>query len=219
MTTSYHRIRRWLQYGVMKAAQIDKYLRGKRGRPVIDLTYKLIAPIYDSSASKLLGDYQEVAIGLLHHVHLQESDTLLDLGCGTGVITLPAAKTSRLSMGIDLSIDMLQQLMDKRQPIEHPFVAIGNGLRLPFADQTFDKVVTGFMLLHLNTEEKMRVFVEVHRVLKRGGCLACLSSRDTIASVYTERNKWQQMLHNAGFMNIQVQEVGDVYRYVSACKS
>lgn len=144
---------------------------------------------------------------------------MLDLGCGTGVITLPAAKMSRLSIGIDLSINMLWQLMDKLQYTEHPFVAIGNGLHLPFAEQTFDKVATGFMLLHLNTEEKVRVFAEVHRVLKRGGCLACLSSRDTIASVYTERNKWQQMLYNAGFMNIHVQEVRDVYRYVSACKS
>lgn len=42
MTTSDRRIRRWLQYGVMKAAQVDKYLRGKRWRPLIDLTYKLI---------------------------------------------------------------------------------------------------------------------------------------------------------------------------------
>ena len=132
---SYRGVAKWLRYGVMKGAQVDKYLRGTRWRPVIKFFYRLIAPIYDSVASKLLDDYQEVATQLLRNVNLETTDTVLDLGCGTGVLTLPAAKMSRLSIGIDLSSEMLHQFVKKRQA-RQPIMLKGNVIYLPFVEGT-----------------------------------------------------------------------------------
>lgn len=214
---SYRGVAKWLRYGVMKGAQVDKYLRGKHWRPVIKFFYRLIAPIYDSATSKLLDDYQEVAKQLLHNINLEKTHALLDLGCGTGVLSLPASKISYLSVGIDLSAGMLRQLVQKRQT-QQPFILKGNVLHLPVADKSFDRIVTAFMLLHLNEEEKTLLMVEAFRVLKLGGYIGCLSSRETIANVYTSRERWHQLFDEAGFVNVNVKEVRDVYQYITAHK-
>jgi demethylmenaquinone methyltransferase/2-methoxy-6-polyprenyl-1,4-benzoquinol methylase len=49
---------------------------------------------------------------------------------------------------------------------------VGDAMRLPFADQTFDAVVNGFMLR--NVDDLPATFAELNRILKPGGRLACL---------------------------------------------
>jgi ubiquinone/menaquinone biosynthesis C-methylase UbiE len=44
-----------------------------------------------------------------------------------------------------------------------------DGNALPFADESFDKVVTSLVLHHLSPAEKHAAFKEIYRVLKKGG--------------------------------------------------
>lgn len=217
MTRKDYGIKRWLRYSMMKATKIDKYLRGKRWHPVIEFTYGLIAPVYDMSINIFLDDYDEVIAKLLQHISLRGSDIVLDIGCGTGAIAIHTSRISCLTVGFDLSSNMLRQLANKHQG-KCLFAVKGNAMQLPFPDKTFDKVVIGFMFIHLNDDEKMQVFKEVYRVLKPGGSLGCLSGRDTITSLYLEHNNWQQFLNYVGFLDIQIIDVRDIYRYVISYK-
>jgi ubiquinone/menaquinone biosynthesis C-methylase UbiE len=49
-----------------------------------------------------------------------------------------------------------------------------NGVTLPFADRTFDKVVSSLVVHHLSAGERPGIFKELHRVLKNGGELHIL---------------------------------------------
>lgn len=87
--------------------------------------------------------------------------TLLDLGCGGGWRLFTRVGPVA---GIDLSRASL-----KAAARIYPVVASAHLARLPFADESFDFVVSLDVLGHIPGPEKDAVLQEVYRVLKRGG--------------------------------------------------
>jgi SAM-dependent methyltransferase len=89
--------------------------------------------------------------------------SVLDWGCGTGwVITETAPGESRLRLGIDRSIEALQQT--KRHSGIHWVAA--DGLNLPLRNGSFDVVVGHVSAPYMNTD---RGLAELYRVLSPGG--------------------------------------------------
>jgi demethylmenaquinone methyltransferase/2-methoxy-6-polyprenyl-1,4-benzoquinol methylase len=82
----------------------------------------------------------------------------LDVACGTGYLTqlLPGRVT-----GLDASASMLE-LAAERIPAA-AFVE-SDALRLPFADETFDRVFTAHFYGHLDETERERFLAEARRV-------------------------------------------------------
>lgn len=82
----------------------------------------------------------------------------LDVACGTGYLTqhLPGRVT-----GLDASASMLE-LAAARVP-SAAFVE-SDALRLPFADETFDRVFTAHFYGHLDETERERFLTEARRV-------------------------------------------------------
>jgi ubiquinone/menaquinone biosynthesis C-methylase UbiE len=82
----------------------------------------------------------------------------LDVACGTGYLTqhLPGRVT-----GLDASASMLE-LAAERVP-SAAFVE-SDALRLPFADETFDRVFTAHFYGHLDETERERFLIEARRV-------------------------------------------------------
>ena len=93
--------------------------------------------------------------------HLTPESVVLDLGCGrTGGIER-FWQTARLAVGIDPD---LRSLSDRGAGM--PVLQAG-GEQLPFADASFDLVVSVWVIEHLEAPE--RVFAEIARVMKPGG--------------------------------------------------
>lgn len=208
-----------LKRATMQLAQGDQHIRGDRWRPLVRWLYQAMAPIYDAGAGLLVPDYQLAAVELLERLGVTPHDRVVDLGCGTGMVTLPAAERAGCVVGLDMTPAMLRRLQRKsgRQPAARaPALIQGDARRLPLADGSCSIVTTSFMLLHLTTAEKQQVFREVHRVLAPDGRFGCLTSRHSIGDAYPTRGEWRGWLTEAGFDGMMIADVRDVYRLVLA---
>lgn len=103
-------------------------------------------------------------------LHLSEGDTVVDIGCGNGLLTEELARvvgaTGRV-IGIDPSQDM--RAPAKQRCVEFPSVRITDGFAdaLPLKDGEADKAVAVQVLEYL--ADIPAAIQEAHRVLRKGG--------------------------------------------------
>lgn len=91
---------------------------------------------------------------------------LLDVGCGTGA-NLHAAPESVAAFGIDYALEAVR-FCRKRDLLR---TLAASAVHLPFADASFDAVVTCDVLCHRSIPDKRAPLREIHRVLAPGGML------------------------------------------------
>jgi len=111
------------------------------------------------------GYEKELIISLLKP---QQGEKILDVGCGTGVFTFDILEQGPLVFGIDISLPMLTRAGAKLEA--YPFFkALGTMVCLPFADGTFDRVVSITALEFI--EDGRKALQELFRVTKKGGSI------------------------------------------------
>jgi ubiquinone/menaquinone biosynthesis C-methylase UbiE len=132
---------------------------------------------YDKiTAILFLGKEREVRQNTLELAHLNPGEHVLEVGCGTGTLTLVAKEKVGQAgevYGIDVAGDMLNTAWDKamRANVEATFQS-GRIEEIPFPDHRFDVVLCSLMLHHVPGDEaKRKGFIEIQRVLKPGGRL------------------------------------------------
>lgn len=82
----------------------------------------------------------------------------LDVACGTGFLT-------RFLRGHVTGLDQSERMLEIASwRIPDGGVVVGDGLALPFSDNSFDRVMTGHFYGHLNREERERFLAEARRV-------------------------------------------------------
>ena len=118
------------------------------------------------------GRYRKVAIGLLG---LTGRERVLDVGCGTGVLTRQIAGRLNGSeacvYGLDAAPKMIQVARRRALGLQHIRFDVGVAETLAYEDEAFDCAVSTFFFHHIDAELKRRSLAELRRVLKPGGCL------------------------------------------------
>jgi SAM-dependent methyltransferase len=105
---------------------------------------------------------------------------ILDLGCGGG-------RHYFCEYGQVIGIDPVLPLLQIARGI-YQEVYQTSGFKLPFADGSFDYVVSSDVLGHITDQHKDQLFAEIHRVLKPGGRTVHCSEADAI-------NPWFRFAH------------------------
>ena len=129
-------------------------------------SYDAAAAIHDELA--VPGIFARPAADLVDAVGIPADANVLDVGTGTGVAALAAAKflgRGGIIVGLDPSVPMLRRASAHGL---HTLVA-ATLPGLPFTDETFDRVLASFVLSHVDSYEA--ALLEITRVLKPGGKL------------------------------------------------
>jgi ubiquinone/menaquinone biosynthesis C-methylase UbiE len=134
------------------------------------------ATVYDYFEPILLlgkqAEYDQKIVSLLN---LNKRDRVLDLGCGTGVLTRRIAdqldsEFGGVSVGIDAAAKMIQVARKKRENETCRF-EVAAAEDLPYEDGDFDAVVSSLFFHHVDIELKTKALAEAWRVLRSKGKL------------------------------------------------
>jgi demethylmenaquinone methyltransferase / 2-methoxy-6-polyprenyl-1,4-benzoquinol methylase len=140
---------------------------------------------------------------------LRGSAVLIDLGCGTGDLTVEAAATGARAIGFDVSVGMLREARGRDAPCTW---VRADALALPLRDGCCDAVVSGFALRNLT--DVAAALREAARVSKPGARLALLE-------VDTPANALMRLGHRLYFRRIvpllgRLLSDRDAYSYLPA---
>ena len=107
---------------------------------------------------------------LIEQAQIAAGHRVLDAGCGTATLTLMVKRAAPAAEVVGLDGDA-KILAIARAKAGHESVQFDEGLAtaLPYADASFDRVVTSLVLHHLTTADKERALAEMLRVLRPGG--------------------------------------------------
>ena len=123
--------------------------------------YNLAAAVYDENENYLNSFEQGELVPLLAGI---ADKKVLDVGAGTGRLSVALASRGAKVTALDLSPKMLEKIKRKNPKIH---TIIGDVESLPFENDAFDIVTAAFLVVHL--KDPTRFFDEVYRVLKDGG--------------------------------------------------
>lgn len=177
---------------------------------------------------------------LLDWADLQPGQRVLDVACGTGLVTLQAARAVRdpgQIVGTDLSGAMVAATQEAaaREGLRNVVTQRADAEALPGADETFDVALCALGLMYV--PDPLRAMREMHRVLRAGG--------RAVVSVWGRRDRcgWadifpivdrrvnsdvcpmffglgaegalEHLFHEAGFAETQETRISTVLRYES----
>lgn len=115
--------------------------------------------------------YTSEAEAFINRRNLKPGMTVLDVACGTGNLAIPAARTGAVVTGVDIAPNSVEQAREnaRREGLDAKFDE-GDAEALPYADASFDEVVTMFGAMFAPRPDL--VASELKRVTRPGGVIA-----------------------------------------------
>ena len=127
------------------------------------------AAVWDEVAeSEAFRSFRDVILGA---AGVKRGETVVDLGCGTGLVALAAAEKGGRVIGVDASGEMLERLESRARArgVDGLSLVHGDMRRLPLRDGSVDVVVSCYAFHHLSDDGKELACAEAFRVLRPGG--------------------------------------------------
>ena len=134
---------------------------------------------YDSYMSKVtLGRERALREMTVSLAQVKPGDCVLEVGCGTGTLTLEAKRQAGPSgkvFGMDIIPGMIERSKRKAAQANMDVTFQLGGIDdIPFPDNQFDVVMCSFMIFHMSEMVRRKGIAEIYRVLKPHGRLLVL---------------------------------------------
>jgi SAM-dependent methyltransferase len=113
-----------------------------------------------------------VAAHLVRFAGIRPGESVLDVGTGTGVVAVTAARTGARVSALDLTPELLVEARENGRIAGHPEISWqeGDAEQLPYPDAAFDVVVSQYG--HMFAPRPQVAVAEMRRVLKPSGRVA-----------------------------------------------
>ena len=135
------------------------------------LRFGWLTPLYDPILRWVMREAQ-FKQQLIRQAQVRAGQKVLDLGCGTGTLTILIKQAYPEAEVTGLDGDP-QVLAIGRAKAARTGAVInwdqGFSYQLPYSDNSYDEVLSSLLFHHLTRENKQRTLDEVYRVLRPGG--------------------------------------------------
>lgn len=135
------------------------------------LSFKVLTPLYDVFF-KLTMREELFKRRLIEQAKIRSGQRVLDLGCGTGTLTIMVKKAHPDTevVGLDGDPQVLEIARRKANEAGAPIkFDEGMAYKLPYPDNSFDRVLSSLVFHHLATQDKESTLAEIYRVLRPNG--------------------------------------------------
>lgn len=156
---------------------------------------------------------------LLKNFKRTEAISILDVGCGTGSLTIDLARTFPKAQitAVDLSYPYLKQAQKRLRHFPRVNFLQANAEDLPFKDNSFDAVVSCYLFHELPRPARKRVIQEMERVrTARGmGIIADAIQKGDNSDLNWALERFPISYHEPFFKNYQQHRVEDMVESIA----
>ena len=166
---------------------------------------------------------KQIVEGTAKYIRLPDKGRGLDVGCGSGALTIACAKRNPKAhfTGVDRwgkeYADYSQALCFRNamaEGVNNAFFRPGDANALPFADETLDAVVSNYVYHNITGKNKQTLLLESLRVLKKGGTFAI---HDLMSPMrYGDMNAFRQKLLDMGYEKVDLLDTTKLFFRSSA---
>ena len=124
---------------------------------------------------------KQIIEGIASYVNIPDRGKGLDVGCGSGALTIACAKRNPKAkmFGIDrwgkeyasFSKNLCEN-NSKAEGVNNTSFMQGDACKLPFEDETFDAVTSNYVYHNIPSKDRQSILLETLRTLKKGGTFA-----------------------------------------------
>ena len=146
------------------------------------------------------------------YVKIPDGGLGLDVGCGSGALTIACAKRNPKAtmVGCDIWSGSYKSEFSKKlcednaklEGIANVSFEEGNAVSLPFEDESFDAVTSNYVYHNIVGKNKQKLLLETIRVLKKGGVFIIHDLMNK--SSYGDMNKFMEKLKKDGYQDVQL---------------
>ena len=155
--------------------------------------------------------------GTAKYVQIPDGGTGLDIGCGSGALTIACAKRNPKAtmVGCDIWSGAYKAVFTKKrcednakaEGVSNVRFEEGNAIHLPFADESFDAVTSNYVYHNIAGHDKQKLLLETLRVLKKGGTFAI---HDLMSPArYGDMNAFVKHLKAEGYEEVHMIDTAD----------
>ena len=150
--------------------------------------------------------------GTADYVKIPDGGRGLDVGCGSGALSIACAKNNPKATMVGCDIwsgtyksEFSKKLCEDNAKLEglaNVKFEEGNAVNLPFEDESFDAVTSNYVYHNIAGQNKQKLLLETFRVLKKGGVFVI---HDLMSgSRYGDMNKFIEKLKKEGYQDVQL---------------
>ncbi len=155
--------------------------------------------------------------GTAEYVTIPDGGTGLDVGCGSGALTIACAKRNPKAamVGCDIWAGAYKAVFTKKrcednakaEGVSNVRFEEGNAILLPFADESFDAVTSNYVYHNIAGHDRQQLLLETLRVLKKGGTFAI---HDLMSSArYGDMDAFVRKLKAGGYEDVRLTDTTD----------
>ena len=146
------------------------------------------------------------------YVKIPDGGVGLDVGCGSGALTIACAKRNPKAtmVGCDIWSGPYKSEFSKElcqdnaraEGVTNVSFESGNAVKLAFNDESFDVVTSNYVYHNIMGKNKQKLLLETFRVLKKGGVFVIHDLMNK--SRYGDMNKFIKKLEKDGYEDVQL---------------